>query len=65
MNETITFGTNDLLEITGSNSTLCYYRALRYPPDHPKKYELTTQYWYEIGIRLLCVIAFEVRHRWV
>ncbi|KAJ3619831.1 hypothetical protein MTP99_005485 [Tenebrio molitor] len=59
MNETITFGTNDLLEITGSNSTLCYYRALRYPPDHPKKYELTTQYWYEIGIRLLCVIAFE------
>lgn len=42
------------------NTTLCYYSALRHPPDHPQKYELTNDYWYQIGVRLLCVIVFEV-----
>ncbi|RZC37438.1 hypothetical protein BDFB_014947, partial [Asbolus verrucosus] len=42
--------TNQIVDIGKGNSTLCYYRALRYPPDHPKKYQLTPQYWYEVGI---------------
>ncbi|XP_044261982.1 anoctamin-3-like isoform X2 [Tribolium madens] len=51
---------NDLKEMfVDSNSTWCYYRASRYPPDHPKKYKLTNAFWYEIGVRLLCVIVFE------
>ncbi|RZC38654.1 Anoctamin domain containing protein, partial [Asbolus verrucosus] len=44
---------------TYNNSTLCYYKSLSYPPDHPEKYKLRPQYWYEVGMRLLCVIVFE------
>jgi hypothetical protein len=43
-----------------NNSSLCYYKGLRFPPDHPKKYQLTPSFWYEMGMRLVCVIVFEV-----
>ncbi|KAH0816839.1 hypothetical protein GEV33_005950 [Tenebrio molitor] len=42
-----------------NNSSLCYYKGLRFPPDHPKKYQLTPSFWYEMGMRLVCVIVFE------
>ena len=50
---------NDV-KLRDNNSTICHYTALRYPPDHPRKYELTNEYWFQIGMRLLCVIVFEV-----
>lgn len=46
-----------------NNSTLCYYKANRYPPYHPQKYQLTPDFWYEIGMRLVCVIIFEVKKK--
>ncbi|XP_063913062.1 anoctamin-3-like [Zophobas morio] len=49
---------NDV-KLRDNNSTICHYTALRYPPDHPRKYELTNEYWFQIGMRLLCVIVFE------
>lgn len=40
--------------------SVCYYTAKRYPPEHPKKYQLTTEYWYEITIKFIFAILFEV-----
>ncbi|XP_064214000.1 anoctamin-3 isoform X2 [Tribolium castaneum] len=41
------------------SSRMCYYKALRYPPDHPKEYQPSDYFYYEAGMRLLCVIVFE------
>ncbi|CAG9856607.1 unnamed protein product [Phyllotreta striolata] len=37
----------------------CYYPGRRYPPDHPRKYQLTTEYWHLLGIRFMIVVIFE------
>ncbi|CAH1381572.1 unnamed protein product [Tenebrio molitor] len=58
LKDVLQYGDSDML-VYENKSTLCYYRASRYPPDHPQKYELTSQYWFEVGMRLLCVILFE------
>ncbi|XP_044261983.1 anoctamin-3-like [Tribolium madens] len=47
------------LRASNNSSRLCYYKALRYPPDHPKEYQQTDYFFYETGMRLLCVIIFE------
>lgn len=41
-------------------NSVCYYSGKRYPPEHPKKYQLTTEYWFEITIKFIFAILFEV-----
>ncbi|CAH1107120.1 unnamed protein product [Psylliodes chrysocephalus] len=37
----------------------CYYPGRRYPPDHPRKYQVTTDYWFMLGLRFSVVVIFE------
>lgn len=46
--------------VDDTNITKCYYTGQRYPPDHPQKYQLTDGYWYEITIKFLFAVLFEV-----
>jgi hypothetical protein len=43
-----------------TNISVCYYPGKRYPPDHPEKYELTDDHWYNLTIKFLTVVIFEV-----
>nr|CAH7749348.1 unnamed protein product [Callosobruchus chinensis] len=39
----------------------CYYMGWRYPPDHPKEYLLTDEFWMVVAIRMVAILSFEVR----
>lgn len=41
------------------NITECYYQDLRYPPDHPLKYQRTLAFWNITAARLIFVLLFE------
>lgn len=41
------------------NVSVCYYQDFRYPPDHPLKYQRTTEFWNITAARLLFVLVFE------
>ncbi|GJQ80689.1 putative anoctamin 6 [Trypoxylus dichotomus] len=57
------FNTNDYQQTPDrnltTNITTCYYHGKRYPPDHPKKYALTEDYFYQLIGQLAFVIIFE------
>ncbi|KAJ8918004.1 hypothetical protein NQ315_011457 [Exocentrus adspersus] len=38
---------------------VCYYRDKRYAPGHTQQYELTSEYWIDISLRLASVLVFE------
>lgn len=58
------FSTDDFPVFNGTelkpDIDICYYTGKRNPPDHPKKYELTDDYWYEISLKFLFAVLFEV-----
>nr|CAH7749352.1 unnamed protein product [Callosobruchus chinensis] len=37
----------------------CYYMGWRYPPDHPKEYLLTDEFWMVVAIRMVAILSFE------
>lgn len=41
-------------------SQRCYYRGNRNSPDHEKKYQLSSNYWFELSMRFLTALIFEV-----
>lgn len=57
------FDTDDFPDKKGiEHPKYCYYKSKRHPPTHPRKYEFTKDYWYEISIRIAFVIIYEVRN---
>lgn len=49
------------LESTLNNVTIkiCRYQDYRYPPEEPKKYKLSMEYWHIFAARLSFVVVFE------
>ncbi|KAJ8985730.1 hypothetical protein NQ317_014381, partial [Molorchus minor] len=48
-----------LYERLKQNVSVCYYRGMRYPPDHPQRYQLNSNYWTELTWKLIAIIIFE------
>ncbi|XP_057662421.1 anoctamin-4-like isoform X2 [Diorhabda carinulata] len=38
---------------------LCFYPGMRYPPNHPEKYQLTPDYWFVLTMRFVAIVIFE------
>lgn len=38
----------------------CFYQGHRYPPNHPLKYQHREDYWFNLAIKFLIVVIFEV-----
>ncbi|KAK9745689.1 Calcium-activated chloride channel [Popillia japonica] len=57
------FNTNDYERTPDANYTtnitICYYHGRRYPPDHPKKYSLRDDFFYQLLGQLAFVLVFE------
>lgn len=41
---------------------VCLYPGRRYPPDHPKQYQFTADFWYLLAFRFIMVLIFEVKY---
>lgn len=38
----------------------CFYQGNRYPPNHTLKYQHREDYWFNLAIKFLIVVIFEV-----
>lgn len=45
---------------SSEESKTCYYPGQRYPPNHENKYELSSKYWFILGMRFAVVLLIEV-----
>ncbi|XP_018564511.1 anoctamin-4-like [Anoplophora glabripennis] len=59
VNTTISAFVRSDIDSTSESGAICYYPGKRYPPDHPNKYELTTDYWYMLAMKFLAIVLFE------
>ncbi|GJQ82515.1 hypothetical protein Trydic_g23909, partial [Trypoxylus dichotomus] len=54
------FDTNDFPNKQNvTHPPFCHYKAKRYPPSHPSKYNLSKDHWYELAMRIGFVIVYE------
>lgn len=43
-----------------TNVQTCLYQGRRYPPNHPRKYQHSKEYWHTLCNQLISVIVLEV-----